>query len=293
VCYAPQEAKEREAIAEAVKGFARAIQDWDSLDEAVEQQISDQRNLVEWWDSNVRKPGPIEINAEPRLFTREQAESITGISQQTVSKWRKHIAGDLDAYRDLLRGPSYRKAMGERGSTDQKGASGTGENEYFTPPPDIERARLVFGGEIDVDPASHPNAQQIIQAKTYYTKETNGLQHEWSGNVWLNPPYSQPLIRDFISKLCIERAAGRITTAIVLTHNYTDTAWFHELALVADAHCFTRGRVRFYKGVYDDDQRADPTQGQVFSYMGNDVAGFAEAFGEVGFIEVPWRLRLV
>jgi hypothetical protein len=49
------------------------------------------------------------------------AEREAGIPQPKVSKWGGHLAGDLDVYRELLRGPSYRKAMGERGSTDQKG----------------------------------------------------------------------------------------------------------------------------------------------------------------------------
>jgi hypothetical protein len=39
--------------------------------------------------------------------------------------------GDLARYRDLSRRPSYRKAMMER--AEQRGASGTGENEWFTP----------------------------------------------------------------------------------------------------------------------------------------------------------------
>jgi hypothetical protein len=53
----PQQARHREALAEAVKAYARAVHDWDLLDRAVEQQISDQRNLVEWWDKHVQPAG--------------------------------------------------------------------------------------------------------------------------------------------------------------------------------------------------------------------------------------------
>jgi hypothetical protein len=53
----PQQARHREALAEAVKAYACAVRDWDLLDRAVEQQISDQRNLVEWWDTHVQKVG--------------------------------------------------------------------------------------------------------------------------------------------------------------------------------------------------------------------------------------------
>jgi hypothetical protein len=61
--WTPQQARAREGMAEAIKTYARAVRDWDLLDRAVEQQISDQRNLVEWWDKHVQrrgsgKPGP-------------------------------------------------------------------------------------------------------------------------------------------------------------------------------------------------------------------------------------------
>ena len=49
----------------------------------------------------------------------------------------------------------------------------------------------------------------------------------------------------------------RPTTAIMLTHNYSDTAWFQDAAALADAICFTRGRVRF---VDPDGEFASPSQ---------------------------------
>src|SRR6516164_3847760 len=66
----PQEALQREAEAKAVKEYARAIKDWDTLRDAVDQQISDQRNLVEWWSEHVsvrlRPPGGKAVNADRR-----------------------------------------------------------------------------------------------------------------------------------------------------------------------------------------------------------------------------------
>ena len=85
--------------------------------------------------------------------------------------------------------------------------------------------------------------------------------HNWHGHVWLNPPYSRQLIRKFIAKLCNERTAGRVTAAIMLTHNYTDTEWFHQAVGAADAICFTRGRVKFFG---PDGRIAEPMQGQAF-----------------------------
>jgi hypothetical protein len=68
-----------------------------------------------------------------------------------------------------------------------------------------------------------------------------------------------------------------------LTHNYTDTAWFQEIARFASAICFTRGRVRFYNG----DEIAAPTEGQVFSYFGPELDLFVQELSKVGFVVSP------
>jgi len=76
----------------------------------------------------------------------------------------------------------------------------SGENEWYTPPKFIESARKTMG-IIDVDPASSKIANKVVNATTYYTKETNGLDNDWIGNVWMNPPYAQPLINLFSKAL--------------------------------------------------------------------------------------------
>ena len=89
-------------------------------------------------------------------------------------------------------------------------------------------------------PATHPLAQARIQATVCFTRAENGLTKEWPGRVWLNPPYQQPDMFHFVTKLVEEVAAARTTAALLLTHNYTDTAWFHLAASACRAICFTR-----------------------------------------------------
>src|SRR6185312_4048194 len=161
-----------------------------------------------------------------------------------------------------------------------RGTFGTGENEWYTPKEYIAAARDVLGG-IDLDPATSKYAQENIKADVFYTADDDGLKQEWHGTVWLNPPYAQPLIADFVFKLVDEVKAGRVTAAVMLTHNYTDTAWFQEAASAASAICSTRGRVKF---VDARGNVAAPTQGQAFFYFGDETEAFAERFADIGFV---------
>src|SRR5262249_15823064 len=106
----------------------------------------------------------------------------------------------------------------------------------------------------------------------------------WLGRVYLNPPYAPPWIGKFMGKMLMEWDSGRMTACIALTHNYTDTAWFQDAASVANAICFTQGRIRFYE---PDAGRAKPTQGQGFFYFGQEIDAFKREFGRVGFIVRP------
>jgi phage N-6-adenine-methyltransferase len=166
---------------------------------------------------------------------------------------------------------------------------GTGETEWYTPRRYLELARRVLG-TIDLDPASCDGAQKTVRATTYYTKAEDGLSKEWHGRVWLNPPYAQPDIVHFIDKLITERRDGRVTAAIALVNNYTDTGWFHAAAEIADAVCFTRGRIRFVD--IGGDERDAPAQGSAFFYFGDRVSDFAATFLEVGLINVPYPTLL-
>jgi len=168
-----------------------------------------------------------------------------------------------------------------RAANDNRAAyrtSFTGDNEWYTPAKYVELARQVLG-HFDVDAASNPLAQETVKASVFYTAETNGLDKEWRGRVWMNPPYSRALIGRFIDKLVTEYEASRTSEAIVLTHNSTDTAWLDTLFGAASAICFTRGRVKFVspKGAF-----AAPAMGQAFSYFGPNPERFAGVFSEIG-----------
>lgn len=157
----------------------------------------------------------------------------------------------------------------------------TGENEWYTPPDIIEKAKRVMG-EIELDPASTEKANETVNAKEYFDEEDDGLEKEWHGKVWMNPPYSQPLIDKFSEKVTEEYQARRIDEACVLVNNATETNWFQRMLKVATGVCFVKGRIRF---IDQEGNRGDtPLQGQVIIYFGKNKEKFKANFGDIGTI---------
>lgn len=157
----------------------------------------------------------------------------------------------------------------------------SGENEWYTPSEYIEAARATMGS-IALDPASNPLANETVQAFRYFTAEDNGLAQEWRAEtLWMNPPYSSDLVKQFAAKFAAHVKAGDIGAGIVLVNNATETRWFAEIASVCTAVVFPTGRIRFM-----DKTGAPcgaPLQGQAILYAGNDAGRFLQHFGGFGW----------
>jgi hypothetical protein len=65
----------------------------------------------------------------------------------------------------------------------------TKAEDHMTPEFVVEATRKVLG-VIDLDPASSPEANELIQAARIFTREDDGIQQPWSHDtkVFLNPP---------------------------------------------------------------------------------------------------------
>lgn len=276
----PETSGTKQAQADAIIEYARRIRDWPLLEQAVEAKIEEQAEFVAWWDERVRPAGQGIVAGSETFLSADDAERLTGFDKVRVSRIRKRLK-DPDVYRQQLFGAAWKKAFPEDVDHNHR-AQGTGENEWYTPSKYVEMARQVMG-EIDLDPATSDTANLVVRAEKIYTAKDNGLNQKWHGRVWMNPPYSQPAIQHFIEKLAESYLSGDVQQAIALTHNYTDTAWFHIAANACSAICYTRGRIGFLS---PSGERAAPTQGQAFFYFGQDVDAFAGVFMPAGFVMV-------
>lgn len=110
--------------------------------------------------------------------------------------------------------------------------------EWYTPSEIIRPL-----GEFDLDPCTSDIAYSFNQsAKNYYTKDDNGLNKEWFGRVWLNPPYSQPAITQFMEKMALHN------NGIALLYNRSDNQMFHSFIFpIADSIFFIKGRIKFFR----------------------------------------------
>ena len=155
----------------------------------------------------------------------------------------------------------------------------SGENEWYTPNEYIEAARKVMGS-IDTDPATTASANKRIGAKTFYTIENTGLGKGWKGNVWMNPPYSQPLVAHFCDTFAHKFRSKEIKQGCVLINNITETRFAQRLMEISSAICFPAGRVRFLDTNFEN--AGAPLQGQMVIYCGNNTDSFVKEFSCLG-----------
>jgi len=175
----------------------------------------------------------------------------------------------------------YNKIKDRKNKGKAHVGNATGENEWYTPPIYIQAARETMGS-IDVDPASCETANQTVKANKYYTIEDDGLIQKWEGNIWMNPPYSQPLVTQFCNLLVEKYITGEVSQACVLVNNATETEFYQNMMKHCKAICFIKGRVKFIDK--EGNSKGAPLQGQTILYFGDNVGGFGSIFSKLGVV---------
>lgn len=111
-------------------------------------------------------------------------------------------------------------------------------DEWYTP-------KYIFdaiGLEFDLDPCSPGKEKAFVPAKRVFTKEDDGLNKEWRGRVWLNPPFGGrngyfPWVEKFIENHC---GIGLITSL-------TSSEGFQKFIPQMDGILFTEKKTRFLR----------------------------------------------
>jgi DNA N-6-adenine-methyltransferase (Dam) len=223
------------------------------------------------------------------LATLEEAgidKNLAKVARRSAALSDAKFETVLAERRETMEAANAKVTVDLLGGGKPRGTQGTGEFERFTPAQHIAAARAVLG-TIDLDPCTCAMAQATVKAEKHFTADDDGLTQEWHGKVWMNPPYHRTLQTLFVDKLLAEIKAGRVTEAIMLTNNSTDTQWFKVAAEASTAVCFTIGRVAFNTPEGVD---VAPTQGQAFFYFGDNPARFMEVFTAIGFgMSVDWH----
>jgi hypothetical protein len=175
--------------------------------------------------------------------------------------------------------------------------------EWYTPSPFVEAARQCMGG-IDLDPASHEEANRIVKADRFFTADDDGLKQPWFGRVFLNPPGG--LVNEFWLKLLSELANQRVTDAVWIGYSLEQLQTLQQsgadLQPLDFPTCFTNRRIAFVENEAMKIRRKEkcerlgkkfnpkssPSHSNYVSYLGPDSNAFIGCFSQFGQV-IRWR----
>ena len=135
---------------------------------------------------------------------------------------------------------------------------------WATPQDFFDRLNKVF--RFDVDVCALP---ENAKCTNYYTAERNGLEQDWRGVCWMNPPYGRE-ISAWVEK-AYRSAKENGTTVVCLLPARVDTKWWHSYCSKGEVF-FIKGRLKFGGS---DNSAPFPSALVVFRPTVNDA--FAEA----------------
>ncbi len=171
--------------------------------------------------------------------------------------------------------------------------------EWYTPKNYIDMVKQVFGGVIQLDPASNEFAQEWVGANLWYGLEhpypefRDGMEASWNYDEWnwhtvfCNPPYNGNTTH-WVKKAESEylKNIGSTMEIILLVNSATGYKWFEDL-MDKWVTCSVRDRIRFIdeKG----NQGGQAKKASVFAYLGHRKEIFAEVFKKIGRITYPTK----
>jgi hypothetical protein len=176
------------------------------------------------------------------------------------------------------------------------------DNERRTPVAIVEAARKVLG-VINTDPATDEEANLVIQARYIFTKQDQGLDQAWYGQVFLNPPGGKiiqsgagrrPVSSAAVwwAKLLSEVVKGHTTEAIFVCFNLEamlNTQRFGPLPIQAFTFCVPAKRLKYPSA--NGSKSKSPPGASAIVYVGDKPEKFGDYFNPFGYVRQGCSLR--
>ena len=141
----------------------------------------------------------------------------------------------------------------------------TSDKNYWETPSDFfERLNREFSFNLDVA-SSHENTK----CERYFTELENGLEQDWRGNVFCNPPYGRE-ISQWVKKAYDESLNNTNGVIVLLIPARTDTRYWHDYIFnKASEIRFLKGRLKFE--LNGASKQPAPFPSAVVIYRSNDI----------------------
>jgi hypothetical protein len=186
--------------------------------------------------------------------------------------------------------------------------------EWYSPDNVLNAARETMGA-IDLDPASHPEANERVRAARIFTEQDNGLLQPWTrpggtpARVFINPPTG--LVRAFWRKFVLEWLQGRMCAGIWLGYSLEQLQTLQvdkpagkgkkAKRQAADPAChlqpldfpacipskrlpFVENEAARLERLAKGGKGKSPSHGNFIIYAGPDADAFRRAFAPIGYV---------
>lgn len=149
----------------------------------------------------------------------------------------------IDLFGDpLIAKPARKRHQKAKPLLREAGQLTVTSSEWYSPSWIVDPARDYLGG-IDIDPASCALANTIVRATSFFGIEQNGLQQDWLGNWFCNPPNPpRPWFERAVSMLLEHRSIG-VYLAYSLEQVQQSQAW--STSMMSFSFCIPKRRIQF------------------------------------------------
>lgn len=180
----------------------------------------------------------------------------------------------------LKRGLSFKNLENHYSDWSELYTDRVTEDDFYTPSEItmLLREKQWEGRGIDLDPASHKEANKMVLANRYFSKGDDGLKQDWNADtIWLNPPFGQ--WKMWCNKLLQEKSKGHFNEACILMPDRVPQIG-NRLLFIADAVWWPRARLKFW----GPKAKGPSPQGYVVIYLGPNRNLFKKVFSPSGAV---------